>query len=79
MEDMYVQCKLKCEDVTTVAWIEQKYAKVGLSGKFKDVPDDDRRWEVVEASGDPLPKSAIASAHTFISHAHPANKMRGNK
>ena len=79
MEDMYVQCSLKCGDVTTTAWIEQKYAKVGLTGKFKDVPNDDRRWEVVEAGTEALPKSAIASAYTFISHAHPTNKMRGNK
>lgn len=80
MEDMYVQCNLKFENDTTVAWIEQKYAKVGLSGKFKDVPEDQRRWEIVSVSSTAKPKSAIDHmAERFINHAHPTNKMRGNK
>ena len=80
MEDMYRQCGFKCGDSTTCAWIESKYAKVGLTGKFKDVPEDDRRWEIVSVSHEELPKSKIdRQSERFINHAHPTNKMRGNK
>lgn len=77
---MYVQCTFKCENATTSGWIEEKYAKVGKSGKFKDTPDDQRRWEIVHVCGEPLPKSSIDHKNiTFLTHAHPSNRMRGNK
>lgn len=80
MEDMYKQCGLKSGNSTTSAWIQEKYAKIGLTGLFKDVPDDQTRWEVVSVGGESLPKSAIDNRNgTFITHAHPINKMRGNK
>lgn len=79
MEEMYKQCLMKCEDVTTSSWIEEKYAKVGLTGKFKDVGDG-RRWEILEVSKESLPKSQIDhQAERFIKHQHPTNTMRGNK
>lgn len=78
MEDLYKQCNFKCGDSTTTAWIEEKYAVVGKSGKFKDIGDD-KRWEIISVSKESLPKNQITSAYTFIAHAHPTNKMRGNK
>ncbi len=79
MDDLYVQCTFKNENSTTTAWIEQKYAKVGLTGKFKDVSDD-VRWEIVTIGETEKPKSAIDHmAEKFIYNQHPTNKMRGNK
>jgi hypothetical protein len=34
MEDMYRQCTFKHENSITTAWIEEKYAKVGLTMKL---------------------------------------------
>lgn len=59
MEDLYKQCALRSGPSTTSAWIQEKYAKVGLTGKFKDMPEDETRWEIISASKESLPKSAI--------------------
>jgi hypothetical protein len=77
---MNVQCIFKCVDASTSAWIEEKHAKVGKSMLFKDTPEDQRRWEIVHVCGEPLPKSSIdRQSERFITHAHPTNRMRGNK
>lgn len=79
-EDMYKQCTFKNGDSTTHAWIEEKYAKVGLTMKFKDLPEDDTRWEVVSVNQEAVPRSNFdRQAESFIYNAHPVNKMRGNK
>jgi hypothetical protein len=41
----YKQCRLISGNTTTVAWIDERYAKRGNTMIFKDA-DDNRRWEV---------------------------------
>jgi hypothetical protein len=45
--EYYVQCKLKNQDVTTVAYIAEEGASVGKSMLFKDEKNS-ARWTVVE-------------------------------
>lgn len=74
MEELYKQCALKCGSSTTSAWIQEKYAKVGLTGKFKDVQEDQTRWEIISASTESLPKSAISHrAESFKRNGSIAN------
>lgn len=77
---MYVQCTFKCENAITSAWIVEKSAKVGKKMKFTDTPEDEKVWEVIAVCGEPVAKSLIDHRNvTFLTHAHPTNKMRGNK
>ena len=57
--DYYKQCTLRSGNTETVAWIEERGAKVGYSVTLEDSEDPARWWEVVLTGSNRIAKDEV--------------------
>ena len=69
----YRQCSFKQSNKRTVAWIEERGAKVGYKVSFKD-EDDGGLWEVTSVSDSRITEEAAKRTERLYKNAFPSLK-----